>query len=54
MQHPGCSMPEFQRFHQWLDQEKGFRSDLNTNAGHDLQAVYTDKMLQNIKRTWER
>lgn len=109
MQHPGTSMPEFQKFHEWLDKEKGFGPDLLMNTvclqtevgelckeilkyrwraetfgpddprveaarqelgleladvlayllklanytGHDLQAVYTEKMIQNIRRTWE-
>lgn len=110
MQHPGNSMPEFQKFHEWLDKEKGFGPDLFMNTvclqsevgelckeilhyrwwaetngpadprveearirlgheladvlayllkianytGHDLQAVYTEKMIQNIHRTWEQ
>ncbi|HWI64843.1 MAG TPA: MazG-like family protein [Symbiobacteriaceae bacterium] len=109
MQHPGHSMPEFQKFHEWLDKEKGFGPDLFMNTvclqsevgelckeilqykwtadkfgpdapeveairvklgheladvfayllkianytGHDLQAVYTEKMIQNIQRQWE-
>jgi NTP pyrophosphatase (non-canonical NTP hydrolase) len=109
MQHPGSSLPEFQKFHQWLDKEKGFGSDLMMNTvclqsevgelakevlsyrwrtetfgpddpsveearvklgyeladvlayllklanytGHDLQQVYTEKMIQNIQRKWE-
>ncbi len=108
MEHPGHSLPEFQKFHQWLDQEKGFGQDPIRNAlyfttevgemakeilrmawrmeslgpdhpsveearvnlgyeladclayllklanytGHDLQKVYTEKMMENINRTW--
>lgn len=108
MEHPGKTLPEFQRFHEWMDREKGFSKDLNTNTlllqtevgeltkevlryqwrmdkygpddpqveetrlalgseladclayllklanctGHDLQTVYTDKMLKNIRRVW--
>lgn len=108
MQHPGNSLPEFQEFHKWLDQEKGFRTDLTWAAlclqaevgeltkeilayqwrtehkgpddpgveearvklgleladclafllkianytGQDLQKVYSEKMIQNISRTW--
>lgn len=110
MDHPGKSLPEFQKFHEWLDKEKGFGPDLYMNTvclqsevgelckeilhyrwnaetygpddpsveearqrlgteladvlayllkianytGHDLQTVYTDKMIRNIHRTWEQ
>lgn len=108
MEHPGNSLPDFQSFHRWLDQEKGFGSDLVRNTlhlqteigelakevlrfqyrmeqhgpddpsveearrnlgheladclayllklanytGHDLQQVYTEKMLINLNRSW--